>query len=155
MFEGGYREIARRVVTQRRLSHEVLARMQVNGSFDSEWKRLGRFSIELDEAPIHNSERFRKYQSGMLVNCTADFDGDGWNDALVHDRPGRARVFLGGSDGFEGRSVVTLEFPESAHILGVDVDGDDWDDVVVRRPPGVEPQEAAGTLVYLSRTGSQ
>jgi hypothetical protein len=134
LISGGLRETANRSLFQRKFSHTVRARMQnSDGSFDSKWRTLGRFTIHLDEPPRHFTHRFWQYRMGDLIDCTGDFNGDGWRDALVYDQPESVSLHLGGPGGFSAHAETAFDVPPHTMPVAIDIDGDGLSDVAIMK----------------------
>ncbi len=133
LVSGGVRETANRALFQQKFSHAIMARTQNDdGSFDRKWRTLGRFTIELDKPARHYTYRFWQYMNGDLIDCTGDFNGDDWRDALVFNKPEAVSIHLGGADGFTARPETEFAVPPHKIPCAFDVDGDGLSDVVVR-----------------------
>lgn len=149
LVSGGLRETANRALFQRTFSHTILARMQEDGGrFESKWRKLGRFTIELDAPPRRFSYRFWQYRKGDLIDCTGDFNGDGWRDALVSDRPESVSLFLGGPSGFSKRAETKIDIARDARPVAIDIDGDKLSDIAVIWHYNYAPQ-----AIYLNEGG--
>ncbi len=133
LVDGGFRETANRALFQKTFSHKLLARMQnSDGTFEKKWQTLGTFTIQLDKPARHYTYRCWQYMMGDLIDCTGDFNGDGWRDALVFATPETVSVFLGGPDGFNARAETEFAVPPHKVPCAFDVDGDGLSDVVIR-----------------------
>ncbi len=131
---GGLRETANRALFQRKFSHTILARLQnSDGSFESKWRTLGRFTIRFDEPPRNLTYRFWQYRMGDLIDCTGDFNGDGWKDALVGDEPGSVSLHLGGPKGFATRAETSVGIPRDTTPVAIDIDGDGRSDLAIMK----------------------
>lgn len=143
---GGLRETANRALFQRKFTHTLRARMQNNdGVFEPKWQTLGRFTMRFDEPPRDLSYRFWQYRMGDLIDCTGDFNGDGWKDVLVSDTPGTVSLYLGGPKGFETRAETSVGIPPDTMPVALDLDGDGRSDLAV-----VKRDNRAALELYLN-----
>lgn len=142
LVSGGLRETANRALFQRKFTHTILARMQnKGGTFEPKWRTLGRFTIRFDETPRHLSYRFLQYRMGDLIDCTGDFNGDGWKDVLVCDRPGTVSLHLGGPKGFNEHPETKIDIPRNTIPVAIDIDGDGRSDVAIVKRGSYAPLE--------------
>ncbi len=151
LFDGGIRETIDRFLTATTIMHEVAIRRQdEHGGFSKDPDWIGRFAIVLDKPPIQNSPRFLEYRQGHLLNFSGDFDGDGWKDLVIHDRPDRIAVFRLTRDGFSREPVATLPVKPNWQFEVADVDGDHRADLVINWTDTSEEPGTVRTRVYLS-----
>ena len=154
LFDGGVRESLSRFCTSTEIRHEIRVYLQdASGQFAQKPGLSGVFYIELESAAIRGGVMFNRYQSGELFNLTGDFNGDGWNDALVQDRPGRLALFLGRSDGFDTRPCASIPIESLNRFTVADYNGDGRADVAVHWYDADEPAAQLKTKLYLTREG--
>jgi hypothetical protein len=152
LFDGGIRETVARYMTSRRIRHEINVYHQTTDGFFPVTPELSyRFTIELDQPPYHDSDRFRRYLSGELVNVTGDFDGDGRRDLLVHDRPDRLVLHLGTGHTFSKGPAATVVVPSGCTWVVEDVDADGRSDLLVWWTVLDGEIEREQSRVYLAR----
>lgn len=155
LFDGGVRETISRFLTARELEHTVRIHLRdANGVYAERPDVVGRFRIRLNKAPRYEDRQFRRYVAAELVNCTGDFDGDGFGDAAVQIEPRLVGVFLGSIRGFPSSADRLLSVPADSRFDVADVDGDGRSDLVAswreeRGEGGWEPRN----IVHFSRGG--
>jgi len=154
LFDGGVREAMSRFCTSPELRHTVSVYLQdASGRFAQKADVSGVFYIQLEAAPIRGGIMFNRYQAGELFNLTGDFNGDGWNDALVQDRPSRLALYLGRSDGFDSRPCASLSIERLDRFTVADYNGDGRADIAVHWYNADEPVAELKTRLYLTREG--
>ena len=154
LFDGGLRESLSRFCTSKQIKHEVHVYLQdAAGQFGQKPDLSGVFDIELDAAPIRGGVVFNRYQSGELFNVTGDFNGDGFNDALVRDRPGRLALHAGTPDGFDTRSSGSVPVENLSRFTVDDYNGDGRADISVQWYDANDPDPKIKTKLYLAREG--
>jgi hypothetical protein len=155
LFDGGLRESLNRFCTARQFTHQVDVHLQdASNQFSPSADVSGVFTIELDTAPMRGGVMFNRYQSGELIDLTGDFTGDGWNDALVQDRPDRLALYRGGPNGFDRQPCGTLPLQGVQRFSVADYNGDGRADVAVHWYEAEEAEAQLKTRIYLTREGS-
>jgi len=154
LFDGGVREALGRFCTSPELRHTVRVYLQdASGQFAQKADLSGLFYIQLEAAPIRGGIMFDRYQTGELFDLTGDFNADGWNDAVVQDRPGRLALYLGRSDGFDSRPCASLSIERLNRFTVADYNGDGRADIAVHWYNADEPAAELKTRLYLTREG--
>lgn len=151
LFAGGLREAITRFLTHPAVTHEVHVYFQGNdGVYSERPDVIGRFTIRLDAPPARNTELFRRYQAGELVDVTGDFNGDGVNDVCVQGRHGLS-VYAGGESRIAGEPLATLDMKTGWRFAVADVDGDERADIVVRWVDPESAEHLEQSRVFLTR----
>lgn len=125
LLSGGAREGALRFLTSPAIQHEISVYRQAQGVFAGSPALTCRFPITLDFPPFARSALFQRYQRALLVNLCGDFNGDGYKDLVVQDRPDRLVVFL--AAGFDFPNIpdcrIPLELDATFAVADVNLDG--------------------------------
>ncbi|GMW02001.1 MAG: hypothetical protein AMXMBFR84_31370 [Candidatus Hydrogenedentota bacterium] len=151
LFDGGIRETALRFLTGTYVTHEIRIHLQdERNQFSTTPDIIGRFSIAFEERPWFESRRFLKYRSSGLVNLDGDFNGDGYHDACVAEKPREIRIYYGGKEGFEPKPSHILKTEEESFPEVADIDGDGRYDVCARTM-GSPTQDGAAGVLFLNR----
>ncbi|MDQ1256516.1 MAG: repeat-containing protein, partial [Candidatus Hydrogenedentes bacterium] len=146
LYDGGVRESISRFLTSRDVVHEIQVWFQdARGQFSETPSVSGRFTVRLDAPPVGNSAFFRRYLAAELFNLTGDFNGDGYRDLVVWERPRQLAVYLSSGAGFETTPAATLTVPEESRFSIADIDQDRLSDIVVQPDGGADT-----ALVYFA-----
>ncbi len=151
-FDGGLRETVLRVTSRRRvdlLTH-VYLQTEANTFTDSP-SIVETFEVELDKPPIQWSEMAHILYEGGILNLEGDFDGDGYHDAAVHDRPDRIAIYLGSPNGFENSTYAEAPATPNSEFFVADFDGDGHSDMVVSHHDTENPDTPPRDVLYLLR----
>jgi len=132
VFDGGLRETVLQVTSRRRVDMRVHFYLQnVGNTFTRDPNIVHTFGVELDKPPIHWTGMVRRMIDGELLNLEGDFDGDGFRDAAVHDRPDRIAVYLGSLTGFQSKPYGEIPASPNSDFYAADFDSDGRSDIVV------------------------
>ena len=133
LFNGGIRESVARFASSRDVEHAIAIHLQdAKGRFSKRPGIEAPLTFRLDAPPCRNTHLFQRYGYGSLLDVTGDFNGDGYRDLTVHERPERLAIYFGGPGGFSSRPAATLP-TRAAWFFGIaDVDGDGRSDVLFR-----------------------
>lgn len=154
LLEGGLRETISRFLSQQSLHHEIRVYFQDGRNRFSKTPSLQhRFTIHLAEAPYRNGALFRRYQAGELLDVTGDFNGDGYRDVLVQQRPGELGIFLCQQNRFSRKPDIRLSIQKNARFAVADIDGDGRSDIAVRWKDLQEDGGRETGRIYFSREG--
>lgn len=152
LFEGGAREMVTRMLTATTIRHEVrIHRQTAEGAFPREPDLRARIALDLGEPPIQGGDMFLRYQAGELIDLTGDFNGDGYRDLLVRDRPERLALHLGGARGFARTPTTTIPVRREWRFAVDDVDRDGRSDIVVHWSDAERPDGGERCRVLLTR----
>lgn len=153
LFQGGLRELATSYLTGRSVTHTVnIVPQQADGKFVQGQAFSVRCPIRVDAPPIQNSPMFGSYQSGLLVNLSGDFTGDGLLDLAVHEAPDRIAIYPNTGSGFASSSVAVVQTAPDCVFSVADVDGDKRADMVLSlKTAGDDPQSPSPSRLFLSR----
>ena len=125
LYNGGAREIISRLLTARQVKHTVAVFAQdAQGGFDTALVRR-TFTLNLPQPPFRNDAVFQDYQNAQLINCTGDFNGDGYRDFAVRERSRTLSVYLSQNKEYGRKPNVVVDVGDGDGYVGlVDVDGD-------------------------------
>jgi hypothetical protein len=151
-FEGGLRETLLRATGRRRVDLLVHVYLQTESNLFVESPSIVHtFEVDLDRPPLPRSTMAHLMYHGLILNLEGDFDGDGFRDAAVHDRPDRIAVFLGSPDGFKSKPyAVAPATPKAVAQVG-DFDGDGRSDLIVSHLADDQSDAPSRDVLYLLR----
>ncbi len=151
LYTGGAREIISRLLTSRQIQHTVSVFAQdAHGAFAKQPLVRRTFTIDLPQPPFRNDPVFQDYQNAQLVNFTGDFNGDGFRDFVVRERPQTLSIYLSRGHDHGRQPDVRLDIGDWQFGLA-DVDGDGRTDIVCTRLTGPEDQALVRSRVFLYR----
>lgn len=151
MFRGGAREAVTRLVTQKRVDHELAVRFQSPaGTFSDRADMRLKLRIVLTKPPIRQGPFLGRYEASELVNITGDFDGDGKRDVAVQDRIDRIAIYLNEGDTFTSNPAASIAVGTLRNFGVADVDGDGRSDIIVQERQEKE-EEGYSTKVFFSK----
>jgi hypothetical protein len=131
-FDGGLRETVLRATSRRRVDLLVHIHLQTDTNSFSELPDIAHtFVVDLDQPPLRYAAMAHLLYLGLILNLEGDFDGDGFLDAAVHDRPDRVAVFLGSPDGFMDKPYAVVPASPRSTVQATDIDGDGHSDLIV------------------------
>ena len=90
-----------------------------------------------------------RYTRGSLLSVQGDFDGDGFLDAAVQDRPDRISVYCGSRVGFEDSPYATIALPSIESFCVADLNGDGRADILADAPTLGAPAQPSRTGLFL------
>lgn len=132
LFDGGVRESVGRFLTGREVQHTLRIYFQdARGKFSNTPDVVAKVTIRFDRVLCRGGEMFDRYLAAELCNITGDFNGDGYRDLVVQDRPGRLAVYLSTGRRFRTKPDVTIGIRENARFAVVDLNGNSQSDLVV------------------------
>lgn len=151
-FDGGLRETVLRVTSRRRVDLLTHVYLQTeSNTFTDSPSIVDTFDVELDKPPIQWSEMARILYDGEILNLEGDFDGDGYHDAAVHDRPDRIAIYLGSPEGFANKPYAEAAATPNSVFFVADFDGDGRSDMVVSHPETEDPATPLRDEMFLLR----
>jgi hypothetical protein len=152
MFQGGVRETVSRMMTRRSFEHEVHVHLQdAQGVFSRKPDVKGTFTIQCADTLFRDEATLSRYHNGDLLNVTADFDGDGYNDVLLQDQPSRLALFLNEGRGFTGKPAAVMVIRAEQEFKVADVDGDGRGDIVIAWVEQSKDDRESHDRVFLTR----
>jgi hypothetical protein len=154
LYDGGAREIIGRLLTARQVTHTVSVFAQgAHGVFADTPLVRRAFTVELPQPPFRNDPVFQDYQNGQSINCTGDFNADGYRDFVVRERPQALSIYLSHGQEYARQPDMNLDIADG-HFGLADVDGDGHTDIVCSEPAGAEDDGVGKSKVYLFREDS-
>jgi hypothetical protein len=148
----GLRETFVRALTRQDIGHAVSVYLQgPDGTFSEPPAFTHTFSLRLDAPLIHGSAFWQRYKAAELVLLHGDCNGDGILDALVHEAPDRAALYLGTGRGYARKPVAMLPVAPEWRLALADVDGDGRSDVVAHWNDWEAARGEEVSRVWLSR----
>jgi hypothetical protein len=151
-FEGGLRETLLRATGRRRVDLLVHVYFQTETNTYTESPSIVHtFEIDLDKPPLPDSTMAHLMYLGLILNLDGDFDGDGFHDAAVHDRPDRVAIFLGSPDGFMNKPYAVVPVSPRSTVQAADFDGDGHSDLTVSHWTESDSGPISRDVFYLLR----
>jgi len=151
LFEGGTREVVERFMTRASVGHTVRIYPQQHGGFAQSPCVEFHVEIDLESPPWRMAPMYSRYQSGVLVNVSGDFDGDGRRDIAVRDRADRVAVWLAHGPLFSSTPDLVVPIEPASEYAVADLNGDGRSDIIETQPPSLAVEKNGRTTrVHLS-----
>lgn len=149
LLRGGVRETVARVMTSNRAQHTLRVHLQNGQGVFSHKPDLSKtFTFHFKERPYKMGPMFRSYKRGQLMDVTGDFNGDGFRDVAIQDRPERVAIHLTRHSRLGARADMTVAIPEGFRFAVCDVDADGRSDLVLSDPLSIDGGTA---VVYFAK----
>lgn len=154
-FEGGARETLARFMTRPAIDHSLRVYPQAAGVFAEQPQLSHHIRLHIETPPLLESPTYQRYRRGALLSLSGDFNGDGYRDLLVQDRPGRLSVFLAAGYSYSGTPDAVIAAEPNCLFGAADVNGDGRSDIVMRWTPAQAAKNVERSRVYFARETAQ
>lgn len=150
-FDGGARELLARFLTRSAVSQTLRIYSQTAGTFAGQARLTHHMKLDIELPPLLESPSYQRYRRGTLVSLAGDFNGDGYRDLLVQDRPGRLAIFLAAGYSFPDSPDAVIPTEPNCLFAAADVNGDGLSDIVMRWTPAQAARNVERNRVYFAR----
>ena len=151
ILEGGMRESVLQWFSHSGVDHTIRVYRQAGGAFSAKPVLEHRISLHMESPPFFEDGLFQRYERGALTSLSGDYNGDGYRDLLVQDRPGRLAVYLAAGYAFPDIPDAVLPAEAQCRFHAFDVNGDGRSDVVMQWTPTGTAEPFERCRVYFSR----